>query len=83
MTTTLKPSPEDPKVTNFEITLEIETGNLIYKRFETLEELRDFINDTAQNPAKIKEIISPKKREGKIGEQIGFYNVDTNDDDDW
>jgi len=42
----------------------------------------NFINEYTQNPAKIRELISPKKRTKKIGEQPAFYN-DTNDDDDW
>ena len=78
----IKPLPANPKVTNFEIDLEIETGNLIHKSFKDLEGLIDFINETAQNPAKIKEFITPKKRDRKIGEQTGFYVVD-NDDDEW
>ncbi|MGC1376655.1 MAG: hypothetical protein WA821_10540 [Anaerolineales bacterium] len=79
----LKPLPESPKVSNFEITLEIETGNLIHKSFKDLEELLDFINTHAQDPAKIRELISPKKRKRRIGEQTGVYDADTNDDDDW
>ena len=78
----LSPIPENPKVSSFEITLEIETGNLIYKSFKDLEEMLDFIQNNAQNPAKIRELISPKKRTKKIGEQMGFYK-DIVDDNEW
>lgn len=78
----LSPLPESPKISAFEITLEIETGNLIHKSFNDVEELYDFIQNNVQNPATIRELISPKKRSKKIGEQPGFY-IDTNDDDEW
>jgi hypothetical protein len=78
----LSPLPENPKISVFEITLEIETGNLIHKSFKDVEELFDFIHTNVQNPAKIRELITPKKRTKKIGEQSGFY-VGTNDDDEW
>ena len=35
----LSPLPENPKIRAFEITLEIETGNLIHKSFNDVEEL--------------------------------------------
>lgn len=78
----LQPLPAAPKVNNYEITLEIETGNLIHKKFHDLEEMMDFIDDTARNPRKIREIISPKQHSGRIGEQTGFYNVEE-EDNDW
>jgi len=78
----LSPLPENPKIRAFEITLEIETGNLIHKSFNDVEELYDFIQNNVRNPAKIRELISPKKRTRKIGEQAGFYDG-ANDDDDW
>ncbi|MBL8098667.1 MAG: hypothetical protein JNK81_05770 [Anaerolineales bacterium] len=78
----LSPLPENPKIKAFEITLEIETGNLIHKSFNDVEELYDFIQSNVQNPAKIRELITPKKRTKKIGEQAGFYN-DSSDDDEW
>lgn len=74
--------PKRPKINRFEITLHVESGNLIYKKFDNLEEMLDFINQTASDPEKIREIISPKKRSGKVGEQIGFYSAE-DDDDDW
>ncbi|MCC6300328.1 MAG: hypothetical protein IT314_13620 [Anaerolineales bacterium] len=78
----LKPLPKQLMISNFEVTFEVETGNLIHKTFQDLEELLDFINQTARNPEKIREIISPKKRGKKIGEQIGFYDTE-DDDEDW
>jgi len=74
--------PQQPKIQSFEITLEIETGNLIHRKFDTREELLDFINEYARNPKKIREEISPKKRTKKIGKQMGFYK-DIVDDNEW
>lgn len=79
----LSPLPKSPKIKAFEITLEIETGNLIHKSFKDVEELYDFIQNNVQNPAKIRELISPKKRTKKIGEQAGFYEIKNDDDDEW
>lgn len=81
----LSPLPENPRISSFEVTLEIETGNLIHKSFNDVEELLDFIQDSSQNPAKIREIISPKKSIKKIGEQSSFYDAkaDNDDDDEW
>jgi len=76
----LKPLPNNPKIEKFEITLEIETGNLIYKRFTDIEELLEFINNNAKNPGGILEVITPKKRK-HISEQIGFYQIE--DDEEW
>lgn len=78
----LKPLPANPKINNFEITLEIETGNLIYRKFNDLEELLDFINENTQNPQKILEEISPKESKKKIAEQMGFYDTEE-DGEDW
>lgn len=78
----LSPLPENPKIRAFEITLEIETGNLIHKTFNDVEELYEFVQNNAQNPAKIRELISPKMRPKKIGEQSTFYNAANDDDDD-
>jgi len=76
----LKPLPANPKITNFEITFEIETGNLIYRKFNDLEELLEFINDNASNPEKIIEEITPKQNRKQTEEQAGFYDVDDEDD---
>ncbi len=78
----LKPLPKQLKISNFEVTFEVETGNLIHKTFQDIEEMLDFINQTARDPDKIRQIISPMKRQGKLSEQMGFYDTE-NDDDDW
>ncbi len=78
----LKPLPKNIKISQFEITFELETGNLIHKAFTDLEELVEFINETARDSGKIREIISPKKRKGKISEEMGLYEIE-DDDDDW
>jgi hypothetical protein len=78
----LSPLPDNPKISAFEITLEIETGNLIHRSFNDVEELFDFIQNNVKDPTKIRELISPKKRTKKIGEQAGFYD-DSNDDNEW
>ncbi|HLG28060.1 MAG TPA: hypothetical protein VI423_09775 [Paenisporosarcina sp.] len=78
----LKPLPANPKINNFEITLEIESGNLIYRKFNDLEELLDFINENTQDPQKIVNEITPKKSSKKIGEQMEFYHTDE-DDEEW
>lgn len=77
----LKPLPANPQTRSFEITLEIETGNLIYRKFNDLEELIEFIKDDANNPQWILEQITPK-RNRKIGEQASFYEAEE-DEEDW
>lgn len=78
----LKPLPRQLKINQFEVTFQVETGNLIHKAFKDLEEMLDFINQTAHDPEKIREIISPKKRSRKISEQIEFYAVE-DDGEGW
>jgi hypothetical protein len=81
----LEPLPKHPKIANYEITLEIETGNLIYKKFDDIEELLEFINDYAGDPNKIYNAIKPKNKRN-VGEQMSFYDVgdgiDSNSDSD-
>jgi hypothetical protein len=77
----LKPIPKNPKLNQFEITLQVETGNLIHKIFNDAEEMIDFINQTVYNPEKIRAMISPKRGKKKISEQMGLYDVE--DDEDW
>lgn len=62
MTKKTKPSAKVPKIKQIEITLEIETGNLIHRKFDNKEDLLSFIHEYAKNPIKIREVISPKKR---------------------
>ena len=71
------------QIKKIELSLEVATGNLIYKTFDNLDDLVKFLNETARNPEKIREIISPKKRSGKVSEQMGFYDTEEDDDDDW
>ena len=78
----LEPLPTELPISQYAVTFEIKTGNLIYKTFNDLEDMLDFINQTARDPEKIREIISPKKRSGKVSEQMGFYDTEE-DDDDW
>jgi len=63
-----KPLSQNATINCFEITLEIETGNLIHRKFDNKEDLLNFINDYTQNPQKILEEISPKESKRKIGE---------------
>jgi hypothetical protein len=78
----LKPFPKNIKATGFEITIQVETGNLIHKTFNDPEELVDFINQTAYDSRRILEIITPKRGKRKIGEQMGLYDTE-DDDEEW
>jgi len=78
----LRPLPPNPKINNFEITFEIETGNLIYRKFKDIEELLDFINENTSDPKKILDQITPKPSKKQIGEQSEFYEVDDEDDEE-
>ncbi len=77
-----KPQIKKSNIKSIEITLHVSTGNLIWKKFDNLEDALEFVNTTARNSEKIREIISPKRGPKKVGEQMGFYNTD-DDDDDW
>ena len=82
MTKKKKPSSKQSTINHIEITLEIETGNLIHRKFDNKEDLLNFINEYTQNPQKILDEISPKESKKKIAEQMGFY--DTEDDgEEW
>ena len=52
----------DSKIKNYEITLEVETGNLIHRKFDNKKDWLKFINEYANNPKKILEEITPKTR---------------------
>lgn len=43
--------------------MQIETGNIIYEKFTDLEDMLNFVQEHAHNPAKILEHITPKKRQ--------------------
>jgi len=74
----LMPIPKHPKISNFEITLEIETGNLIYRKFDDMEELLEFINEYTGSPDKIYYDIKPKNKR-RVGEQMSFYDAEAKD----
>lgn len=59
----LAPLPNNPQIQNFEVSLQIETGNIIYEKFTDLEDMLNFVQEHAHNPAKILEHITPKKRQ--------------------
>jgi len=73
-------SPKQPKIKRFEITLEIETGNLIHRKFDNWEDLAAFAKEYANNPQKILDEITPKRNK-KIGEQSSFYDVEDDEEE--
>ena len=79
MTSKIKSSFTKPK--HFEITLEIETGNLIHRKFDNLEDLAKFVKECANNPQWILKEITPKRNK-KISEQPSFYDTEE-DEEDW
>jgi len=81
MTAMNKTSPKKTKTKRFEITLELETGNLIHRKFDNLDDLAKFAKEFANNPEKILAEITPKRNK-KIGEQSSFYEIEE-DDEDW
>ena len=56
------PLPHTLPILNVEISLEINTGNIIHEKFDNLEDALKFVNEYAHNPAKILERITPKKK---------------------
>ena len=58
----LDSQPTDLKVEHIEITLEVETGNHIFGRFDNFEHALEFVKHYANNPDAILEKITPKKR---------------------
>lgn len=81
MTIKTIPSPKPPKIKRFEITLEIETGNLIHRKFDNWDDLAKFAKECANNPQWILEETTPKRNK-KIGEQASSYEVE-DDEEDW
>jgi hypothetical protein len=57
----LEPLPDTPKIQHFEISLQLDTGNVIHEKFDDLEDLLEFICEHSGDPAKILERITPKK----------------------
>lgn len=58
----LTPLPANPRVSSWEVTLQIDTGNLIHFKFDDLEELQDFLLRYA-DPHEILKHITPRKRD--------------------
>lgn len=56
----LAPLPEEPQIQRFEIALQINTGNTIYREFSDIEDAREFLEAYFQNPQAILEQITPK-----------------------
>lgn len=58
--TMLSPLPSNPSIKRFEITLQIETGNIIYEEFDDIEKAIEFLQYYSQNPQAILSRIKPK-----------------------
>jgi len=59
----LKPLPEVPQIVSFEISLQIDSGNVIYRQFSDLEEALDFVEKYTGHPQAILETITPRPKE--------------------
>lgn len=59
--TFLDPLPDAPRIAQWEITLQTETGNLIHRKFDDFEEMQDFLLNRT-TPEEIRRQITPKKR---------------------
>lgn len=60
----LTPLPANPRISSWEVTLKVSTGNLIHLNFDDPEELQDFLLQYS-DPQEILKRITPKKREQK------------------
>lgn len=56
----LSPLPANPSVKRLEISLQVETGNLIYEEFEDFEKAMEFLQTYFQNPDEILRRIKPR-----------------------
>ena len=56
----LTPFSFTPNVQRFKVSLDIDTGNVIYQEFDNLEDAMDFVTTYAQNPDKILDKITPR-----------------------
>ena len=56
----LRPLPQTPKITKFEIALQVDTGNTIYMEFTDFEEAQAFLQAYHANPDAILRKISPQ-----------------------
>lgn len=55
----LDPLPETPRIAKFEVTLQVDTGNIIHQVFDDMESANQFILDFSMNPQKVRRHISP------------------------
>ncbi len=55
----LAPLPDAPRIQKFEISLKVDTGNVIYEEFTDVEEALDFIRDHFRSPEQILKRIVP------------------------
>lgn len=55
----LAPLPDTPRIQKFEISLQVDTGNVIYEEFADVEEALDFIRDHFRNSEQILKRIAP------------------------
>lgn len=58
----LSPLPEDPQIEKFEISLQINTGNTIYREFDDVEAALGFIQEHFGDPTEILKRITPRKK---------------------
>jgi hypothetical protein len=78
----LRPLPEIPQIVSFEISLQVDSGNVIYRRFEDLEEAFDFIERYTGQPQAILEIITPRPKESSTVQlELSLADQETNDDE--
>ncbi len=56
----LAPFSNAPNVQRFKVSLDIDTGNVIYQEFDNLEDAMEFVTTYAQNPDKILDKITPR-----------------------
>jgi hypothetical protein len=67
----LEPLPESPQIVRFEISLEVDSGNIIYEQFSDLEEAFDFLQRYTRQPQAILKRITPRPRTDKPTEGEG------------
>jgi len=59
------PLPSNPKIQSFEISLHVDTGNVIFEKFGDIESAIDFLKQYFQNSEAILDKIRPKRRIGQ------------------
>jgi len=67
-------TPSNPKIKTIEISLNIETGNIICQRFDNVDDALEFIKLHVENPDAILEKINPRNR--RVTPKLPFGNVD-------